>query len=139
MNEKDLKSAVRSFAKQSGRKGIGLKIFETSGTAAGQQTAFGLLDFGAYLAVVGYTAEESGIPVVEPDGVRRHGARELGLSARNSIRRRLIWCFEGKVAIAPYVEAAPTGGGSGSLLTQWPTCHPPPRHSETFYQRSQDH
>jgi 6-hydroxycyclohex-1-ene-1-carbonyl-CoA dehydrogenase len=55
LNEKDLKSAVRNFAKQSARTGLGLKIFETSGTTAGQQTAFSLLDFGAYLAVVGYT------------------------------------------------------------------------------------
>src|SRR5207245_6756009 len=55
MSDKDLKSAVRSFVKQSGRSGIGLKIFETSGTTAGQTTAFGLLDHGGYLAVVGYS------------------------------------------------------------------------------------
>ena len=54
----DVRSAVRSFAKQSGRRGIGLKIFETSGTTAGQQTAFSLLDPGAHLAVVGYTAQK---------------------------------------------------------------------------------
>jgi 6-hydroxycyclohex-1-ene-1-carbonyl-CoA dehydrogenase len=54
---KAIKGAVRTFVKDSGRQGIGLRIFETSGTAAGQQTAFGLLDFGAHLAVVGYTAE----------------------------------------------------------------------------------
>jgi 6-hydroxycyclohex-1-ene-1-carbonyl-CoA dehydrogenase len=52
---KGIKSAVRAFAKESGRRGIGLRVFETSGTPAGQQTAFGLLDFGAHLAVVGYT------------------------------------------------------------------------------------
>jgi len=56
--EKELKSAVRSFVKESGRKGIGLKIFETSGTSAGQQTAFGLLDHGAHLAVVGFTPQK---------------------------------------------------------------------------------
>jgi 6-hydroxycyclohex-1-ene-1-carbonyl-CoA dehydrogenase len=52
---KGIKSAVRAFAKETGRRGIGLRVFETSGTPAGQQTAFGLLDFGAHLAVVGYT------------------------------------------------------------------------------------
>lgn len=52
---KDLKAAVRSFVKQSGRRGIGLKIFETSGTPAGQVTAFGLLDHGGYLGVIGFT------------------------------------------------------------------------------------
>lgn len=34
------------------------KIFETSGTAAGQRLAFGLLTFGAHLGVVGYTMDE---------------------------------------------------------------------------------
>ncbi len=54
MDDKQLKTAVRGFAKQN--DGIGLKIFETSGSPEGQLTAFNLLDFGAYLAVVGYTA-----------------------------------------------------------------------------------
>jgi 6-hydroxycyclohex-1-ene-1-carbonyl-CoA dehydrogenase len=58
MNARELKTAVRTFARQSGRRGIGLKIFETSGSAAGQQTAFELLDHGAYLAVVGYSAQK---------------------------------------------------------------------------------
>ena len=58
VGEKELKSAVRSFVKESGRKGIGLKIFETSGTPAGQNTAFNLLDFGGYFAVVGYTTKK---------------------------------------------------------------------------------
>jgi len=58
-NEKDLKSAVRAFVKQSGRKGIGLKIFEMSGTAAGQATAFSLLDHGAHLAVVGFSPQKT--------------------------------------------------------------------------------
>lgn len=53
MDEKQLKASVRGFAKQ--HEGIGLKIFETSGSPEGQLTAFNLLDFGAYLAVVGYT------------------------------------------------------------------------------------
>ena len=57
MGFKELRAAIRGFAKKSGRAGVGLKIFETSGTAAGQRTAFGLLDHGAHLAVVGFTAE----------------------------------------------------------------------------------
>ncbi len=52
---KDLKAALRAFVKESGRRGIGLKIFETSGTPAGQATAFGLLDHGGYLGIVGFT------------------------------------------------------------------------------------
>jgi 6-hydroxycyclohex-1-ene-1-carbonyl-CoA dehydrogenase len=57
-NPKELKKAVRSFAKENRRSGGGLKIFETSGTTAGQTTAYNLLDYGAHLAVVGYTPEK---------------------------------------------------------------------------------
>jgi 6-hydroxycyclohex-1-ene-1-carbonyl-CoA dehydrogenase len=52
---KDLRKAVSGFVKEQGRRRTEWKIFETSGTAAGQKTAFGLLTFGASLAVVGFT------------------------------------------------------------------------------------
>ena len=103
INEKDLKAAVRNFAKQSGRRGIGLKIFETSGTTAGQQTAFGLLDFGAYLAVVGFTPKK-----VE---LRLSNLMALDATARGNwgcppdqYAAALDLVLQGKVAIAPYVE-----------------------------------
>jgi 6-hydroxycyclohex-1-ene-1-carbonyl-CoA dehydrogenase len=106
MNEKDLKSAVRNFAKQSGRRGIGLKIFETSGSAGGQQTAFGLLDFGGYLAVVGFTPKK-----VE---LRLSNLMALDASARGNwgcppdqYPAALDLVLQGKVAIAPYVEPHP--------------------------------
>jgi 6-hydroxycyclohex-1-ene-1-carbonyl-CoA dehydrogenase len=103
MNEKDLKTAVRAFAKQSGRRGIGLKIFETSGTMAGQQTAFGLLDFGAYLAIVGYTAKK-----IE---LRLSNLMAFDATARGNwgcppeqYPAALDLVLKGKVAIVPYVE-----------------------------------
>lgn len=106
MNEKDLKASVRNFAKQSGRRGIGLKIFETSGTTAGQQTAFGLLDFGAYLAVVGFTPKK-----VE---LRLSNLMALDATARGNwgcppdqYPAALDLVLQGKVAIAPYVEVHP--------------------------------
>jgi 6-hydroxycyclohex-1-ene-1-carbonyl-CoA dehydrogenase len=52
---KDLRKAVSTFVKEQGRRRTEWKIFETSGTPAGQKTAFGLLTFGASLAVVGFT------------------------------------------------------------------------------------
>jgi 6-hydroxycyclohex-1-ene-1-carbonyl-CoA dehydrogenase len=58
IDERQIKSKVRGFTGECGAPGSTLKIFEMSGTAAGQSTAFGLLDFGAYLAVVGYTAKK---------------------------------------------------------------------------------
>jgi 6-hydroxycyclohex-1-ene-1-carbonyl-CoA dehydrogenase len=106
MNDKDVKSAVRSFAKQSGRRGIGLKIFETSGTTAGQATAFGLLDHGAYLAVVGYTPK--------PVEIRLSHLMAFDATARGNwgcppeqYPPALALVLEGKIALAPYVEEHP--------------------------------
>ena len=54
---KELRMAVSSFVKSQGRRRTEWKIFETSGTAAGQKTAFGLMTYGGYLAVVGFTMD----------------------------------------------------------------------------------
>lgn len=54
---KELRKAVGGLAKEKGKRRTEWKIFETSGTGAGQKTAFGLLTFGAYLAVVGFTMD----------------------------------------------------------------------------------
>lgn len=58
---KDLRKKVYGVAKETGRSRAHLKIFETSGTAAGQNTAFGLLTFGAHLSVVGFTLDKVNI------------------------------------------------------------------------------
>jgi 6-hydroxycyclohex-1-ene-1-carbonyl-CoA dehydrogenase len=106
MNEKELKSAVRAFVKQSGRRGIGLKIFEMSGTAAGQASAFSLLDHGAYLAVVGFTPQK-----VE---LRLSNLMAFDATARGNwgcppeqypAALRLV--LEGKVQLAPFIEFHP--------------------------------
>lgn len=106
MNEKDLKSAVRSFAKQSGRGGIGLRIFETSGTTAGQATAFSLLDHGAYLAVVGYSPKSlelrlSNLMAFDATAQGNWGCPPEQYPATLSL------VLEGKVKLAPYVEEHP--------------------------------
>ncbi len=54
---KELRARVSAFAKEKGAPGTGWTILECSGTAAGQQTAFGLLVHGATLMVVGFTLE----------------------------------------------------------------------------------
>ena len=102
-NEKELKSAVRSFVKQSGRSGIGLNIFETSGTPAGQTMAFGLLDYGGYLAVVGFTPKK-----VE---IRLSNLMAFDATARGNwgcppeqYPAALALVLEGKVVLGPYVE-----------------------------------
>ncbi len=103
MNEKDLKAAVRNFAKQSGRRGIGLKIFETSGTPAGQQTAFGLLDFGGYLAVVGFTAKKIDLRLSNLMAFDATARGNWGCPP-DQYPAALDLVLQRKVAIEPYVE-----------------------------------
>lgn len=100
---KGLKAAVRAFTKSSGRTGIGLKIFEMSGTPAGQTTAFGLLDHGAYLAVVGFTPK-----TVE---LRLSNLMAFDATARGNwgcppeqYPAALQLVLDGKVKLAPFVE-----------------------------------
>ena len=100
---KAMRSALRSFVKESGRSGIGLKVFETSGTTTGQSTAFALLDAGAYLAVVGYTPKK-----VE---LRLSNLMALDATARGNwgcppehYPAALALILDGKVVLGPYVE-----------------------------------
>ncbi|MDM7994206.1 MAG: 6-hydroxycyclohex-1-ene-1-carbonyl-CoA dehydrogenase [Acidobacteriota bacterium] len=53
LDPKDLRKQVRAFAK--GIPTLKLKIFECSGSAPGQVTAYGLLERGATMMQVGYT------------------------------------------------------------------------------------
>ena len=103
---KGLKAAIRSFSKECARKGIGLKIFEMSGTPAGQATAFGLLDHGAYLAVVGFTPK--------PIELRFSNLMAFDATARGNwgcppeqYPAALQLVLDGKIALAPYVELHP--------------------------------
>jgi 6-hydroxycyclohex-1-ene-1-carbonyl-CoA dehydrogenase len=100
---KGLKAAVRTFVKESGRKGIGLKLFEMSGTPAGQATAFGLLDHGAYLAVVGFTPK--------PIELRLSNLMAFDATARGNwgcppdqYPPALQMVLAGKIALAPHIE-----------------------------------
>lgn len=100
---KGLKAAVRTFVKESGRKGIGLKIFEMSGTAAGQAIAFGLLDYGAYLGIVGFTSK--------PIEIRLSNLMALDATARGNwgcppdqYPAALGMILAGKIVLTPYIE-----------------------------------
>lgn len=55
---RDVQKEVRALVKSEGLPRYGWKVFEMSGTAAGQSTAFSLLSFAGTLAVVGFTMEK---------------------------------------------------------------------------------
>src|SRR5207302_4264798 len=54
---KAVKSEVRSLLNKHAAPSFNLRIFECTGTKAGQTLAFGLLDRGATLVQVGYTPD----------------------------------------------------------------------------------
>ncbi len=58
LGEKDLKERVRAEVKRLGAPSVRWRIFETSGTSAGQRTGYSLLNHGGYMAVVGFTMEK---------------------------------------------------------------------------------
>lgn len=106
MTVKELKGAVRSFAKESRRTGLGLRIFEMSGTPAGQAAAFSLLDHGAYLAVVGYTPKEVELRLSNLMAFDATAQGNWGCPPEQ-YPAALQMVLEGKVVLEPFVERHP--------------------------------
>jgi 6-hydroxycyclohex-1-ene-1-carbonyl-CoA dehydrogenase len=99
MSVKDLKSSIRALK----CGGIGWKIFETSGTKAGQETAFALLDFGAYLAVVGYTSEKVELRLSNLMAFDATARGNWGCAPAN-YPKALDLVLQKKIVIAPFIE-----------------------------------
>jgi 6-hydroxycyclohex-1-ene-1-carbonyl-CoA dehydrogenase len=103
---RELRDRVRGFARQEGLAAFGWKIFECSGSRAGQELAFGLLGPAAYLGIVGYTLEKvevrlSNLMAFDAQAVGSWGCvPELYPDA-------LQLLLDGSVAVAPFVERYP--------------------------------
>jgi 6-hydroxycyclohex-1-ene-1-carbonyl-CoA dehydrogenase len=106
LDGRDLKAAVRRFAEQAERPGIGLKIFETSGSAAGQRTAWALLGPGAHLAVVGYTPDKLELRLSNLMAFDATAQGNWG-SSPERYPEALELVLGGRVALGPYVEMHP--------------------------------
>jgi 6-hydroxycyclohex-1-ene-1-carbonyl-CoA dehydrogenase len=106
LDKRELKSAVRDFARESGRRGVGTRIFETSGTAAGQRTAWSLLDPGAHLAVVGFTPQKLELRLSNLMAFDATAQGNWG-SAPERYPEALSLVLDGSVALTPYVEMHP--------------------------------
>ncbi|MGD8413956.1 MAG: 6-hydroxycyclohex-1-ene-1-carbonyl-CoA dehydrogenase [Candidatus Latescibacterota bacterium] len=61
VSEKDVKNSVRGLVKENKLPKTGWKVFEMSGTGAGQMTAFSLLSFAGAMGVVGFTMDKINI------------------------------------------------------------------------------
>lgn len=103
---KDLKKAIQAFVKEKGLPATCWKIFECSGTVPGQDTAFGLLTFGATLSVVGFTMNKIELRL---SNLMAFHARALGnwgcLTELYPAALDLV--LEKKIALAPFIEKHP--------------------------------
>jgi len=103
---KGLRNAVKAFAKEHSVPSWRQRIFETSGTPAGQTTAFGLVGHGAHLSVVGFTPAK-----VE---IRLSNLMAFDATARGNwgclpehYPAVLDLVLAGKVQVLPFVERRP--------------------------------
>jgi 6-hydroxycyclohex-1-ene-1-carbonyl-CoA dehydrogenase len=101
-----LKKAIAEFARGLGLRGTEWKIFECSGTAAGQTTAFSLLVHGATLAVVGFTMDKVEVRL---SNLMAFDARAIGNwgCPPEAYPAALDLVLEQKVKLAPFVETHP--------------------------------
>jgi 6-hydroxycyclohex-1-ene-1-carbonyl-CoA dehydrogenase len=103
---KTMKSAIGAFAKANGLRPTEWFIFECSGTAAGQLSAYGLLVHGATLSVVGFTMDKVEVRL---SNLMAFDARAFGNwgCPPEHYPAALDLVLDGKVAIKPFVETHP--------------------------------
>jgi 6-hydroxycyclohex-1-ene-1-carbonyl-CoA dehydrogenase len=103
---KTLKAKIAAFAKESGARPTEWRIFECSGTGAGQLTAFSLLVHGATLSVVGFTMDKVEVRL---SNLMAFDARALGNwgCPPEHYPAALDLVLDGRVAIEPFVELHP--------------------------------
>jgi len=106
LDGKAMKSAIVDFAKNNGLPTTEWFIFECSGTAPGQLTAWGLLVHGATLSVVGFTMDKVEVRL---SNLMAFDARAIGNwgCPPELYAGALDLVLDGKVAIKPFVEMHP--------------------------------
>jgi 6-hydroxycyclohex-1-ene-1-carbonyl-CoA dehydrogenase len=103
---KELRKELHGLARSWGIPSLRFRIFECSGTPAGQELAFGLLARAATLVLVGYTpkAVEVRLSNLMAFDATVHGTWGCPPEAYSGALRLI---YDGKVALAPFVEHAP--------------------------------
>jgi 6-hydroxycyclohex-1-ene-1-carbonyl-CoA dehydrogenase len=106
MQPRELKGAVQSFAKQHGLRPSEWIIFECSGSRAGQETAFSLINHGATLGVVGFTMDKVEVRL---SNLMAYHARALGNwgCPPELYPAALDLVLSGRIKLAPFVEQHP--------------------------------
>ncbi|HEX6137076.1 MAG TPA: 6-hydroxycyclohex-1-ene-1-carbonyl-CoA dehydrogenase [Casimicrobiaceae bacterium] len=103
LDAKALKGAIADFARRRSLPATEWFIFECSGTAAGQLTAFGLLVHGATLAVVGFTMDKVEVRL---SNLMAFDARAIGNwgCPPEHYPPALDLVLDGRIQVKPFVE-----------------------------------
>lgn len=103
---KDVRKQVRALVDGLHGPACLWKIFETSGTRAGQETAFSLLGFGATLSVVGFTMDRVEVPL---SNLMAYDAIAQGNWGSDPVLypELLDWVGQGRITVKPFVERYP--------------------------------
>ena len=103
---RDVRDAIRQFTKDNELRQTEWKIFECSGTAAGQASAFGLLTYGSCLSVVGFTMDKVELRL---SNLMAFHARALGNwgCLPEHYPDALEMVLTGKVSMLPFIERHP--------------------------------
>lgn len=104
----DLKQSIRSFVKEKGLRKTESVIYECSGTAAGQLTAYGLMTFGSTLCVIGFTLDKVEIRL---SNLMAFDARVLGNWGCEPALypAALDLVLDKRIQLLPFVERKPLG------------------------------
>jgi 6-hydroxycyclohex-1-ene-1-carbonyl-CoA dehydrogenase len=103
---RELRDRIRAFADDRGLPDIERFVFECSGSAAGQTTAFGLLNRGATLGVVGFTMDRVELRL---SNLMAYHARALGNwgCPPELYPDALDLVLDGRIQVAPFIERHP--------------------------------
>jgi 6-hydroxycyclohex-1-ene-1-carbonyl-CoA dehydrogenase len=104
--EKSMRDRVRALAHDLGAPSWGWKIFETSGSTAGQQLAWQLVGPAATLAVVGYQRERISVRL---SNLMAFDARAFGVwGCRPALYPEVVELVRrGRIELGPFVERHP--------------------------------
>ncbi len=112
LSVKDIRTQVKDAVKAIGGPKHLWKIFETSGTRAGQETAFSLLGFGASLAIVGFTMDKLEVRLSNLMAFDASMAGNWGCDP-TLYPEVLSWIGAGRIQVKPFVERHPLSDING--------------------------
>ena len=99
----DLRKQVKRLVDELGASPFLWKIFETSGTRAGQELAYALLGFGATLSVVGYATGK--IEISLSNLMAFDAVAQGNWGADPLVYPELLeWVADGRITVRPFVE-----------------------------------